>query len=70
MSAWPGGRDDGYRVNAGSHGLSSFDRPMKSPIDPESLREISRVTLGHYNDNAESFQDGTRDHDVSQNVSA
>jgi SAM-dependent methyltransferase len=43
---------------------------MKLPLDPEALREISRVTLGHYNDRAESFEEGTRDHDVSQNVSA
>jgi SAM-dependent methyltransferase len=43
---------------------------MKTPLDPEALRGISRTTLGHYNDHAESFQEGTRDHDVSQNVSA
>ncbi len=40
------------------------------PLDAEALRRISQTTLGHYNDNAESFQAGTRDHDVSQNVSA
>lgn len=32
--------------------------------------EIERVTLGHYEANAESFWRGTRDHDVSQNINA
>ena len=43
---------------------------MKKPPHTEDLRELSRVTLGHYNDNARSFEEGTRDHDVAQNVSA
>ena len=43
---------------------------MKKALDAEALEEISRVTLRHYNDNAASFEEGTRDHDVSQNVSA
>lgn len=36
----------------------------------ESLRKISAQTLGHYDDNAESFRAGTLDHDVSQNIDA
>jgi SAM-dependent methyltransferase len=32
--------------------------------------EISRTTLGHYDANARRFWEGTRDHDVSQNVLA
>jgi SAM-dependent methyltransferase len=32
--------------------------------------KIQRVTINHYNLNAESFWQGTRDHDVSQNISA
>ena len=32
--------------------------------------EIQRVTLNHYESNAESFWQGTRNHDVSQNISA
>jgi SAM-dependent methyltransferase len=35
------------------------------PID-----EISRVTLAHYDEGAEQFWQGTRDHDVSQNIDA
>jgi len=32
--------------------------------------EIQRVTINHYELNAESFWQGTRDHDVSQNTNA
>ncbi len=39
-------------------------------LDPDTLREISRATLRHYDEQAESFRDGTWDHDVSQNVAA
>jgi SAM-dependent methyltransferase len=35
-----------------------------------SLDEITRVTLAHYEDRAEQFWVGTRDHDVSQNIDA
>lgn len=34
------------------------------------LAEISRSTLDHYGSNADRFWEGTRDHDVSQNISA
>jgi SAM-dependent methyltransferase len=34
------------------------------------LREVSAVTLSHYERDAESFWHGTRDHDVSQNIDA
>ncbi|MEQ1530841.1 MAG: class I SAM-dependent methyltransferase [Methylococcales bacterium] len=36
----------------------------------ETLNEIETVTLGHYNQNAEAFWYGTKDHDVSQNYQA
>jgi SAM-dependent methyltransferase len=32
--------------------------------------DTSKRTLGHYEANADSFQAGTRDHDVSQNIDA
>ena len=35
-------------------------------IDP-ALADIERITLGHYEENAQSFWHGTKDHDVSQN---
>ena len=39
-------------------------------LDPDQLRTVSRLTLGHYDDTAERFWEATRDHDVSQNVAA
>ena len=41
------------------------NKKHKSPHD-----EIQRVTINHYDINAESFWQGTRDHDVSQNINA
>ena len=37
---------------------------------PPSLQEISSLTLEHYERNADSFWQGTRDHDVTQNIAA
>lgn len=37
---------------------------------PQDLNIISSQTLEHYNQHAESFREGTRDHDVSQNITA
>ena len=36
----------------------------------DELVEIETVTLGHYNQNAETFWNGTKDHDVAQNYEA
>jgi len=36
----------------------------------EDLEEIETVTLNHYNQNAASFWQGTKDHDVDQNYAA
>jgi trans-aconitate methyltransferase len=41
----------------------------KDPASDE-LRQISAITLDHYNARAESFWQGTSTHDVSQNISA
>ena len=41
-----------------------------NPFTREDLLEISRRTLGHYNGRAAAFWEGTRDHDVSQNIQA
>ena len=41
---------------------------MKHPR--EELERISALTLEHYNQRAEDFREGTRDHDVSQNTAA
>lgn len=41
-------------------------------MNPNSLdlRKISFLTLAHYNEHAEDFREGTRDHDVGQNIAA
>jgi SAM-dependent methyltransferase len=36
----------------------------------QELEKISSHTLEHYNDHAKEFWEGTRDHDVSQNIEA
>jgi SAM-dependent methyltransferase len=36
----------------------------------DELAKISRTTLAHYDANADDFWEGTRDHDVSQNIRA
>ncbi|WP_439860204.1 class I SAM-dependent methyltransferase [Pseudomonas sp. MBLB4136] len=40
------------------------------PLTPEQLQQISALTLAHYQENAVGFREGTRDHDVSQNIAA
>ena len=41
-----------------------------SPEKDASAATISAKTLAHYNERAADFQEGTRDHDVSQNIDA
>jgi SAM-dependent methyltransferase len=43
---------------------------LRTKIYPHDLDKIAALTLGHYNQSAEDFRDGTRDHDVSQNIDA
>ena len=37
-------------------------------LDPHEVDKVAAVTLAHYQQRAEEFRDGTRDHDVSQNI--
>ncbi|WP_211462285.1 class I SAM-dependent methyltransferase [Collimonas silvisoli] len=39
-------------------------------LPPSDLQKIAALTLEHYNQHADDFRDGTRDHDVSQNIAA
>ncbi|WP_165677954.1 class I SAM-dependent methyltransferase [Metapseudomonas otitidis] len=39
-------------------------------LEPRDLDAISAITLDDYQRNAEGFREGTRDHDVSQNIEA
>jgi len=41
---------------------------MSDPLN--GLNQLARQTLAHYEHNAEGFREGTRDHDVSQNIDA
>jgi SAM-dependent methyltransferase len=40
------------------------------PLTPDELQRIAAQTLAHYDQQAQAFWQGTRDHDVSQNISA
>lgn len=44
--------------------------PSASPADAATLRAIAARTLWHYEASARSFWEGTKDHDVSQNLQA
>ncbi|HIN91666.1 MAG TPA: SAM-dependent methyltransferase, partial [Alphaproteobacteria bacterium] len=37
-------------------------------LTPEQLAKTSSETIDHYQRSAHDFQEGTRDHDVSQNI--
>ena len=39
-------------------------------LNPQELEKIANLTLEHYDQHAEKFWQGTRDHDVSQNIEA
>ncbi len=39
-------------------------------LNSQELEKIANLTLEHYNRQAEEFWEGTRDHDVSQNIEA
>lgn len=45
---------------------------MKPPLNltPQALGEVAERTLAHYNQHADDFFAGTRDHDVRQNMNA
>jgi SAM-dependent methyltransferase len=40
------------------------------PLTPDELQAIAARTLAHYDQHAQAFWEGTRDHDVSQNIRA
>jgi SAM-dependent methyltransferase len=40
------------------------------PLTPEELEHVATATLAHYDEHAEAFWEGTRDHDVGQNIEA
>ena len=55
----------------GLSGVGDIDKDdVVGSLSAEQLREASERTLGHYNRRAEAFWEGTRGHDVSQNIEA
>jgi SAM-dependent methyltransferase len=53
--------------------LRAADHSRGAPIpalEPQELARVSAETLEHYEQRAEAFRAGTRDHDVSQNITA
>lgn len=40
------------------------------PLTPDEIERIAARTLAHYDRHAQAFWEGTRDHDVSQNIDA
>jgi SAM-dependent methyltransferase len=57
------GEIPGWTESIGLH------RPLQN-LTPEELAKASTETIGHYQRSAEGFLEGTRDHDVSQNIEA
>jgi len=49
--------------------MSDSPRPLVD-LTPEELSALTRSTVSHYQQHAEDFREGTKDHDVSQNVEA
>ena len=48
----------------------SDPHPPLAQLSPAQLAEVSAETVGHYDRSAAGFWEGTRDHDVSQNIDA
>jgi SAM-dependent methyltransferase len=46
------------------------DKAVSKPLTPLQLEALSERTLAHYDAAAKSFEEGTRNHDVSQNYAA
>ncbi len=43
---------------------------VNNAFSPDQLKQVQKSTVGHYEDNADSFWQGTKDHDVTQNYAA
>jgi SAM-dependent methyltransferase len=63
---------NGAPINLAKRKPAMTQRPPAplATLNPTQLHKTTAVTLGHYNDGAQSFLQGTRDHDVSQNLAA
>lgn len=54
---------------SGSRGATGAGN-VGTALSVDDLRRIAAATLAHYNEGAPQFREGTRDHDVSQNIDA
>ena len=64
----PGGGNS--RAAADECSLTSTRLRSNMKLNLQDLEKITDLTLGHYNARAEDFWEGTRDHDVKQNITA
>src|SRR6516162_8561294 len=51
-------------------GRTSMRPRSNMKLNPADLAKITDFTLSHYNEHAEDFWEGTRDHNVNQNITA
>ena len=57
-------------TEVGEQAASTPDSIALMKLDPEALQQIVGSTLEHYQARAEAFWEGTRHHDVEQNIEA
>jgi hypothetical protein len=55
-------------VGVAERWLKAFWRWKSRKLNPQDLETIASLTLDHYNQNAEEFWQGARDHDVKLNT--
>ena len=65
----PVNADLGHNADQGMVHRGNTSMPSK-PLEPHELDKIAIVTLAYYEQHAEEFRAGTRDHDVSQNIAS
>lgn len=51
-------------------GRETVNTPLDTQLDLNDLENIANATLDHYNQRADDFWEGTRGHDVTQNIDA
>ena len=63
-------RTRGYSFTGKGDDRYRNQKMAESKLSPRDLNKIATGTLEHYNQHAQDFWEGTRDHDVSQNIEA
>ena len=53
-----------------AHSISKIALHAFMDLTADELARIAELTIGHYNRHAEAYWQGTRDHDVRQNIAA